>query len=621
MSRKLDFKTMAKQIIQDLGGTENLSQINHCATRLRVKVRDVNQVDDKSLTKIEGVIAVEKKSEDVQVIVGQIIEDLYLEVEKQAGKVSAQDVKSNDKKTPIKLFSDFLQLMAGIMSPVVPSLIAAGFLTCLLIILNLVFGIDSSNPTYVILNNLAQSVFYFLPIFVAYTSARKFDTEPVLALLLASWLLYPDWVNLVNQGGGYTSYFGIPTLLVTYNGAVLQIILSVWVMSKIDQVLKKVLPISVRHFLKPFLLILFTSVITLTLTGPLGGLFTNYIASFIDFVRTNASWATVPAILILSYTLGVLMPGFHLALIPIATTSLATYGYDDVINIWFFCATITPGFIALAVALKTKKKSLKEIAFPASVSALLGGISEPTTYGISYKMPRIYFSGAVVSIITGIYAGLVNLKSYGFGGYSLTNILLYLGPDNDQANFVKALVGVAIMASGSFIAVFLVKWDDSGYEDIPDSENSVAVNSAQLKAPAQGTYIKQEDIPDSAFSKGLLGACFAIEPQSGSVYSPISGVINSISPSHHAITIQGDGNASVMVHIGIDTDKISPDDIRPAVKVGQRVQTSSLIADVDLEKFKEKNVNPAIITILLNSNQYKTIRFDSQRSEMIAGVL
>lgn len=477
MSKKLNFQVMAKEIIRNLGGVDNLSHINHCATRLRVKVLDINKVNEDALTKIDNVIAIEKKNEDVQVIVGQIIEDLYLQVEKQVGNTNIQETKNDEKKNLVKIFSNFLQLMAGIMSPVIPSLIAAGFLTCLLIILNLVFNIDASNPTYVILNNLAQSVFYFLPIFVAYTSARKFETEPVLALLLASWLLYPDWVSLVNQGEGFTSYFGIPTLLITYDGAVLQIILSVWVMSKIDQFLKKTLPVSVRHFLKPFLLISLTSVITLTLTGPLGGLFTNYIATFIDFVRVYASWATVPAILIFSFTIGMVMPGFHLALIPIATTSLTAYGYDDVINIWFFCATITPGFIALAVALKTKKKSLKGIAFPASISALLGGISEPTTYGISYKMPRIFFISALVSIVTGIYAGLVNLKSYGFGGYSLTNILLYLGPNNDVANFVKALIGVGIMAVVSFVMVFLVKWDDSEYEDIADEANEA--NEAQ----------------------------------------------------------------------------------------------------------------------------------------------
>ena len=328
MAKKLNYADMAVAIITQLGTQENLTNVNHCATRLRVVVRDPSRVDAAALKKIDGVLGVEVRENQVQVIVGQIIEDLFLEVEKRVGKTSAGGAGKPQEKKLVAVFSNFLQLMAGIMSPVIPSLIAAGFLTCLLLLLNLVFGLESTNSTYVILNNLAQSVFYFLPVFVAYTSAKKFDTEPVLAMLLACWLLYPDWVAMAGAGG-YTSYFGIPALLTTYNGAVLQIILSVWVMSKIDQLLKKVLPLSVRHFLKPFLLILITSIITLTLTGPLGGLVTNYIAMFIAWIRNYASWAAVPAIIIFASTIGLLCPGFHLALIPIATTSLATVGYDD----------------------------------------------------------------------------------------------------------------------------------------------------------------------------------------------------------------------------------------------------------------------------------------------------
>lgn len=616
MAKKLNYADMAAAIITQLGGKENLTNVNHCATRLRVVVRDEAKVNPDALKKIPGVLGVEAHANQVQVIVGQIIEDLFLEVEKRVGKTDGVTQKPQEKKL-VTIFSNFLQLMAGIMSPVIPSLIAAGFLTCLLLLLNLVFGLDSTNSTYIILNNLAQSVFYFLPVFVAYTSAKKFDTEPVLAMLLACWLLYPDWVTMA-VAGGYTSYFGIPTLLTTYNGAVLQIILSVWVMSKLDQMLKKALPLSVRHFLKPFLLILITSVITLTLTGPLGGLVTNYIAMFIAWIRNYASWAAVPAIIIFACTLGLLCPGFHLALIPIATTSLATVGYDDFINIWFFCCTITPGFIALAVALKSRQRRLKEIAFPASISALFGGISEPTTYGISYKMPKVYFCSIATSLITGLYAGFVHLKCYGFGGYSLTNILLYLGENGDTANFIKALIGVGIMAVCSFVFVFLTKWDDSVYNEDDESEAVPALASIELSAPAEGAYIAQEKIADPVFAAGTLGACFGIRPQTDEVRAPISGVINSIAPTKHAVTIQGEGGAEVMVHIGIDSMKLTEHEITPLVEVGQTVSRGQLLAKVDLEAFKAKQLDDAIIVILLNSAAYAEVRADDQRQRLIA---
>jgi PTS system beta-glucosides-specific IIC component len=619
MAKKLNYADMATAIITQLGTQENLTNVNHCATRLRVVVRDPSKVDAAALKKIDGVLGVEVRENQVQVIVGQIIEDLFLEVEKRVGKTSAGGSGKPQEKKLVAIFSNFLQLMAGIMSPVIPSLIAAGFLTCLLLLLNLVFGLESTNSTYVILNNLAQSVFYFLPVFVAYTSAKKFDTEPVLAMLLACWLLYPDWVAMAGAGG-YTTYFGIPALLTTYNGAVLQIILSVWVMSKIDQLLKKALPLSVRHFLKPFLLILITSVITLTLTGPLGGLVTNYIAMFIAWIRNYASWAAVPAIIIFASTIGLLCPGFHLALIPIATTSLATVGYDDFINIWFFCCTITPGFIALAVALKSKNRRLKEIAFPASISALFGGISEPTTYGISYKMPKVYFCSIATSLITGLYAGIVHLKCFGFGGYSLTNILLYLGENGDMTNFIKALIGVGIMAVCSFVFVFMTKWDDSVYnEEDSEAESAAAVlTSIELTAPAQGVYIAQENIADPVFAAGTLGACFGIRPETNEVLSPVDGVINSIAPTRHAITIKTAGGAEVMVHIGIDSMKLGDHEIETLVQTGQTVNRHQPIAKIDREAFAAKQMDDTIIVILLNSAAYTQVHVDDQRQQLIA---
>ena len=614
MSKKLDFNQMADHIIDNLGGRDNLSNINHCATRLRVVVKDVSKVSTEELKKVDGVLGIEVRDGETQVIVGAIIEDLFIEVEKKVGKKEELS-NSNERKKVSKILSNFLQMMAGIMSPVIPSLIAAGFLTCLLLILNLVFGLETTNSTYVILNNLAQSVFYFLPVFVAFTSAKKFNTEPVLAMLLACWLLYPEWVSMASNGG-FTSYFGLPAMLTTYNGAVIQIILSVWVMSKFDVLLKKFLPLSARHFLKPFLLILMTSVVTLTLTGPLGGLFTDYIKVFIEWVNTNASWATVPAIVLLSTTLGLVAPGFHLALIPLATASLESVGYDAMINIWFYCCTITPGFIALAVALKTKKPLLKQTGFSASLSALFGGISEPTIYGISYKMPKIYLCSVITSLITALYAGIVGLKCYGFGGYSLTNILLYLGTDKDTHNFMLALIGVGIMAVSSFVLVFLTKWDDSNFEE-ENRDEIPTVKKVECLAPAKGSYVAQEKIEDNVFASGTLGKCFGICPEIGEIYAPVSGIVNSVAPSNHAITIKSDEGAEIMVHIGIDTMKLT-NEITSYVKVGQHVKANEKIAYFDKQAFDEKGIKDTVIVILLNSDYYHKITVDSDSLVMIA---
>ena len=432
---KAEMPALAEQIVKCLGGKENVARINHCATRLRVNPVDMEKVDKDGLKRLHGVIGIDSSKAELQIIVGAIIEDLYLEVEKitgNGGGAVADDVPFW-KKRPSEIFSNFLLLMAGCLSPVIPALIASGLLATVLTIMTLVLHVDAStSSTYSILYNLSQTVFYFMPVLVAYTSAKKFGTEPVLAMVLACFLLYPDWV--AGADGSFTHYFGLPVLRATYNGAVIQIILSVFVMFYVNQ-------------------------------RWLGGLLTNYIYAFVEAVRSVAPWAGVPVIVLLSTTIGLIAPGFHLALIPIATASLAAVGYDDLINIWFFCCTITPGFISLAVMLRTKKSLLRQTAFSCCLSSLLGGISEPTLYGICYKMVRPYYAYLITALSTAVLAGLLHLKCYAFGGYSLTNILLYLGPNLDYANFRNALLLVGFMLIMSFITVNLIGFDDSCYEE------------------------------------------------------------------------------------------------------------------------------------------------------------
>ncbi len=467
---KLDYKAMSQSILDNVGGTENLANVNHCATRLRLKLKDPEKANKAELKKLDGVLGVEVAGEETQIIVGQIIEDLFFAFEKVSGvKGGVVDENldpglSNGNKSPLALFLGFLQLMAGIMSPVIPTLIIAGFFSLILTLGTTFFGLDSTTSTYTILFNISQAPFYFLPIMVAYTSAKKFNVEPPMAMLLAGILLYPGWEALVSAGAEagetFTSYFGIPIYLCTYGSSVIPIVLSVWIMSKVDGLLKRIIPHTIRYFLKPVCLIFIMSIITLSITGPLGYFITDYIAAGINFIRETAPWLTVPAIYLFSMTLGVFCPGFHLALIPIATANFATLGYDDVINIWFFSGTTVPGFTALWFSLKTKSVKGRNVGIPAAISALFGGISEPTTYGILYKVPILYIVNTVAGFILALYNGIVGTKAYAYGAYYLTNLPLFYS-DADPGNLYKALIGIGIVAVITFVGVMFTKWEYS----------------------------------------------------------------------------------------------------------------------------------------------------------------
>lgn len=612
----IDYAETAKRIVERFGGKDNVRWLNHCATRLRINPNNRDKVDLRGIKKIPGVLGLSDNGDEIQVIIGQSVEQLYPEVEKIVGKTSKGTGATSTpagKKTPADRVSGFLLMMAGIMSPVIPALITAGFISVLLVLLKLVGVITTESTTYVILNGFAQAAFYFLPVYVAYTSARKFDTEPIMAMMLACGLLYPDWVTLVGtltgEGQTFTSYFGIPVYLMTYNGGVIQIVLSVWVMSKIDHWLGRVIPEFVRFFLKPFSLLVIMSVITLAVTGPIGGFVTNALAAGIEWLQVHCPWLTVAALVLFSVTVGQLCAGFHLALIPLATTAIATTGYDTVVTIWFYTFTLSAGFVSLAVACKTKNNTCRQIAIPAALSGLVGGISEPTVYGVAYKMVRPYYALATTSVLSALLAGILGLKSYGYGSNSLPGMLLFLGEGGDTANLLNALIVLVFMLVCSFVTVWAFGFDGSVYDE--DEEEAAPVlrerEDLELVLPGKGDYISQTDISDPTFAAGTVGACFGMRPASNTIKAPVSGTVTLIAPTNHAIGITTDDGAEVMVHIGIDSVKLAGKGINVFVSTGQKVSVGDELAKYDKLLFEREGIDDTVVVLLLNSADYTQV--------------
>ena len=604
-----DFSAMAEQVIQGLGGKGNLAHVNHCATRLRVTVKSADKVNVSALKKVKGVLGVELTGTQCQVIVGQVIEDLFLAVNKSVGELDVVVEEKKTKRSVGEVFKDFLLLVAGILSPVIPTLIVAGFLSTVLTVMTLAFGIDQSNTTYQILYNFSQSAFYFLPIFVAYTSAKKFDTEPVLAMLLAAGLVYPGWVSMVTDAAGPITLFGLPVPAVKYNGAVVQVILSVWIMAKLDVVLKRAIPEIVRHFLKPFVLLLIMIVITLTLTGPLGALVTNYITDGVNWIATVAPWLCVCALVTFSLTVGVAVPGFHLALVAIATTNIDTIGYDNLINVYFFCNTIACGWLALAIFFKSRNSECRQIALPAALASLFGGISEPCKYGLLFRMPKTYYAYMATSIPVSVVAGLMGLKCYAFGGYSLTNILLYLGPNLDYANFYNAIICAALLGVLAFVTVFVLGFDDSSYGDEKDEEAAAALSDVALSAPCPGAYVPQAKISDNTFASGILGPCFGTRPAEPTICAPVAGTVFSVADTGHAVTILTDGGAEVLVHVGIDSVRLEGKGLEVLVKKGDAVSAGAPLVRYDKAVFDEAGIDDTVVCALLNGASFSRVEF------------
>ena len=600
---KVNIMETTRGIIENLGGKDNIISVSNCATRLRVYVKDETKINKDKLLKVPGVIAIDKATDQYQVILGQIVTDVFEKVQEIVGTGSTESSPEKQEKKKgglVALLGRFFEFVASIMQPIIPALVTAGLLKVLLIILSL-SGVPAENSTYQMLYLISDVVFYFLPVLVAYSSAKKFKTNMVISLILACALLHPNWTAIVSAGEPM-KFFGLPVLLTTYSSTYVQMILTVWILSYVEKWVKKIVPTVLSSFFVPFLVTLIMVVIMFVASAPLGGYLSGAIETLVIWIKSTTG-GLAPAIITF---LGpwIAMGGMHLSLVPFAIQQIATVGYDDLINVWFLCFTISAGAVSLAVLLKTKNKNLRQLAIPAAISGLFGGISEPTVYGISMKMVKPYWANIIASTIAALYAGLVHLKAYAFGAYSLTSLLAYMGTDGDTQNFMHACITVAIDIVVTIALVYILGFDDSVFND-----DQIMVKNSQISIPVAGKFIKQEDLNDNTFKQGLLGSCFGIKPSKTDIYSPVNGVISMLQKTKHAIGIVGENGEEILVHIGIDSVNLNGEGLENFVIVGDKVTTKTKIASFDKEFFNKKNVDDTVIVALTNSVAFKEINY------------
>lgn len=620
---KVDIKMMATQIVELVGGKENISSISHCSTRLRLYIKDDSKMNIEKLKKIKGVIDVVKATDQYQIIVGQIVSELCDEVRDHYGigeKKVKDDSKGKKGKGVKGVIGRFLELLAGCMSPIVPALSAAGFIKVLLILATMSGLLSTTDSTYKIFYFVSDAVFYFLPVLVAYTSAKRFDTNEVLAMVLATAVLHPDWLAMV-AAGKPLNVFGLPVTLITYSGSILPIILSVWIMSKLDKVWDKIIPSVVKGFLKPLLTVITMAVIILVVTGPSGIIVGRYLAIGVMWLSNNIGFLAVPVLTFFGAWIG--LTGMHLALIPIAIQSITSVGYDSLILIWFLCFTVSAGAVALAVSLKTKNRNLRSLAIPAAISGLFGGISEPTTYGISLKMKTPFYANIFGSTVAATFAGVVHLKAYVFGAFSLTGLPSYFGTVNNQTNFRNAIITVAIDIVVTCIAVWVLGFDDSIYnddeKDIPEDSKAKEVSDSEVFAPTTGKFVPASKIDDDVFSSETLGRIFGIKSSDGKIVSPIDGTISVVFQTKHAIGITSNSGAEILIHVGIDSINLKGQGLENFVKEGDQVKIGDLLLKYDKTVFEKNNIDDVTIVMFSNSDSFGKVKINNDSRDVIVG--
>lgn len=599
-----EYAGLAGQILEKVGGKENVLDVYHCQTRLRFHLADESRADQEALNAMDGVAKVLISGGVFQVVIGTHVKYVFEEIETLVGPKEKREggTAGSKKKNPIEAVIDFI---SGTFQPIIPALSGAGMVKALLALLMVFHLIDADSQTYYILNFFADGVFYYLPILLAVTEAQKLKCNPVLAAGVAAIMLHPNWTALVTAGEAVHFFGVIPFTLASYTGSVIPIILVILVQAYVERFLDKWIPRSVKLVFVPMLTFLIMGTLALAVLGPIGSVLGNALGVFFIFLSTNASWA--PAVVIGGFLPLMVMFGLHNGVAPLGVMQMADLGYDSIFGPGCVCSNIAQGAATLVVCLRTRDAKTKQIAASSSVTAFMG-ITEPALYGVNLPKKYPLIAAMIGGACGGLYAGLTQTHRFATGSSGIPAVLLYIG-DNSMTCFYNILIALVISAvvSAALAYVLSFKFEPA----LKEEKTEIVEEKGCIYNPVPGEVIPLEEIGDGVFSAGVLGAGCGIRPAEGKVYAPFDGEIILVADTKHAIGIRSRDGIETMIHVGLETVALNGAGFHPMVKAGDPVRKGQLLMEFDLEEIGK--TCPTVTAFLVtNSFNYGTVELKCQ---------
>lgn len=455
----MDYKNGAKEIMKLIGGKENISGMTHCATRLRLNLRDTSKADTAAVEQVDGVVNVINKAGQYQILIGTDVPKLYAEMEDLVGpEKTASDGTSGNDQSSQGIIGSIFSAISGIFAPLLPALAGSGILRGLLLLFVQLGWLSEASGTYQILSAASMTVFYFLPVLLAITSARRFGADMFISALIGAALLHPDYIAMMGDigNGARTTFLGIPAVLMNYNSTVVPIILAILIFSYLYKWLDRVIPETLKLVVLPLVSVAVMVPVTIVVIGPLGVYGGEVIASAVNFLIERSS---ILAGIVVGGGWSVLVSlGIHWAVNPIMINNIATSGLDYIVPFTFACNFATIG-TALGVFLKAKDRDIKNFSVTGIVTIALSAIIEPTVFGLLVKNKKIFLSQIIGGAVGGAYLGLTNVYTNAFVFGSVTTFPAFVG--DSSANFINAMIGLAIsLIVAAVIAYVVTKRDE-----------------------------------------------------------------------------------------------------------------------------------------------------------------
>jgi len=452
-SKTNSYEELANQIIDLIGGKENVTFFTHCVTRLRFTFKDKDVVDLEAVKKLPGAVGAQWSGNQLQVIIGQSVGDAYDLICKKYGFASAKAVEENldgeKKKFSPAMILDYL---SGSIAPLIPLLMAGGFLK-IVVILSEQFGLLAAGmPTHTVLNFAGDAAFYFLPVFIGANAAAKLGGSQALGMMLGAVLIHPSFIAALAEGP--LSIFAIPIYNTGYTSSVLPILLCVAVMVPVQKFFAKISPDAIRSITEPFLTMLVMLPLALCVLGPIGAVLGNYVSSAIIWMYETLGFVGVAVFAALTPVL--VMTGMHSALMPYMLAAFASAGWEGIVVTGMVISNIDQGAACLAVAVKSKDANRRSTALGCAITAMVDGVTEPAMYGVNLPLKTPLYGSMIGTLIGAAVAGLLKARAYAIcmSGGLLGGIPVYLG--GGTSNVIAMVAGIAVGIVCTFIATYVL---------------------------------------------------------------------------------------------------------------------------------------------------------------------
>lgn len=607
---------LARIIMQNIGGKENVEALTHCVTRLRFKLKDETKANTDVLKETDGIVTVIQSGGQYMVVIGNHVPDVFEAVIKRGHleDIIADGQTPYEKKEKQKPLDVFIGIVTNVFTPVLGVLCAGGIIKGLLA-LCIAFGmLSNTSSTYTFLYALADSLFFYFPIILGYTAAKRFGISELEGLVIGATMVYPSLL----AGGSLdiSNIFGIPVTMPAagdYSNSVIPVICAVAFAAWFEKRYKQWIPDTIKLFTLPLLTCLVTICMTFWIIGPIASTFSDMLGA-----AFTAIYEFSP--IIMGFVVGgfwqiLVMFGLHWAITPLMINNVQTIGFDTIM-IGMFGASFAQTGAVIGIYLRSKHKKTKSLCIPSIISGF-AGVTEPAIYGITLPKKKPFFITCIIAAVTGGILAATGAKYYIIPGMGVFGYTAFINTATQDFTGMLWAIAISLLALISgVLAVYLTYKDDEVKNNETMPSNNVNVD---IVSPMQGRFLPLHQVEDEVFKGGALGLGAAILPDEGKLYAPADGAIAMVFPTGHAIGMKTTDGIEILMHVGMNTVELNGAGFHVQVTPGQLVKQGDLLLEFDLEQIKKAGYSLVTPVVITNFSNYQEILAEQTTQNLHVG--